>query len=294
MNGKKIIAVLSAAALVLTLASCGGKTPDEPQTQPAETTAAVEEIETQLPADDVTEALTEADVVEGETQPEAPTQAEDETQEPAEETTEAEKKVPETKEEIVEFYKAAATETDKNKPTFQVQMAMKDLDGGSGAAGKAIDLFKPIAKSALEKNSGTTTGVTGGYKNLTADDVASATAKDDGKYTTIHMTLKQQVDGMNGKSQEGHVGHAISVLPGLQTALDELKGLDLDTSEGTVSLTYNNAYVDVKVDNATGKIVSGTWHFQVDVKIDNCVGKIGFISAKLDGTKGTVTYDITL
>ena len=290
MNKTKILAAVMAAVLALSLTACGSK-PAEESTTLAETEAqAVTELST-------VEMAEESATAEPETQ-EAPSEAADETKAEAAETTEAateeENKTPETKAEIIDFYKKAAAETDKSGINAQTKMTMEALNGGDGAAGSLINLFKPIAQSALEKNSSTTSHVPGGYTKLVEGDVASATAKDDGKYTTVHMTLNQQVDGMNGKSDEGHVGHAVSVLPGLQSALDELKGLDLDTSEGKVTLTYRDAYVDAKIDNATGKIVSGTWHFKVDILISNCKAKIGIVSAPLNNTTGTVEYTISL
>jgi len=289
---KKILAVAFAALFVLSLAACGSKTPEEPETEPAETVADVitEADETAEAAEDTTAA--EAD---------APTEAAaDETQAAAEETqaateaeTEAEKKTPETKAEIVEFYKKAAIASDSTAKG-QDKMEMTKLDGGSGLVGGLVSAFEPIAKKALSNNSGTTNGITGGYEKLTEADVANATAKDDGKYTTIHIDLKNQTDGMNGKSNEGSVGHGVSVLDGVQKAIDELNGVDVDTSEGSIKLQYHNAYIDAKIDNATGKIVSGKWHHTVDILINNVKVKIGIISATLKDAIGQVEYTVTM
>ena len=289
---KKILAVVTAAMLALSLAACGNKTPEEPETEPAE--IITEEVLTQ-------EAETEVTVEEDTTAAEAETEAAAEETEKAEEAeeateaeTEAEKKTPETVEEIVEFYKKAAIETDKGTVKGQDQMTMTKLDGGSGVVGGLVSLFEPIAKSALSNNSGSVEGITGGYEKLSAADVSSATAKDDGKYTTVHINLKPQTDGMNGKSKEGTVGHGVSVLDGIDTALSQLKGVDVDTSEGGITLKYNNAYIDAKIDNATGKIVSGKWHYNVDILINNVKAKIGIVSATLKDATGAVEYTVTV
>ena len=289
---KKLLALILVAVLALTMASCGGsKAPETPE----DTTAAVE-VETEAVTDAEEASIPDETAEEAATDAEAPTEAAEEETEAVEETTEEvdEKKTPETKEEIVEFYKAAATLTNKEKINATDQMTLVSLDGGSGVVGGLVSAFEPIAKKALAKNSGPIDHITGGFDKLTADDVASATASDDGKYTHIRINLKEQTDGMNGKSKEGHVGHGVSILDGVQTAIDQLDGVTVDTSEGEIKLHYNNAYIDCKVDNETGKIVSGTWHYTVNVTINNIKAKIGFISATLHDAKGVVDYAVNL
>ena len=294
MKFQKLIAILAALAIVLTMAACGSKTPAEPDMTAADEslTEAVVDVDDTTAAEDTTAAADATEPAEQATEAasEAATEA-------AEETTEAdEKKAPETVAEIVEFYKAAATETNKSKINANDKMELVSLDGGSGVVGALVSAFEPIAKKALAKNSGPLDHVTGGFDKLSADDVASAkaTVSADGKYTNIRINLKEQTDGMNGKSREGHVGHGISILDGVQHAIDELNGVDVDASQGEIKLHYNNAYIDCKVDNETGKIVSGKWHYTVNVSINNVKAKIGILSATLDGAKGVVEYQVTL
>ena len=292
---KKLLALMLVAALVLCMTACGGKKTEEP----ADTTIA--EIESTIDTEEIevtdTEDTTAAAEETEAPAEEAPTEAAaaEETEAPAEETTEAEdeNKTPETKEEIVEFYKKAAAETNKGKINANDQMTLVSLDGGSGLVGGLVSAFEPIAKKALAKNSGSIDHITGGFENLTADDVASATAKSDGKYTTVRINLKEQTDGMNGKSKEGHVGHGVSILDGVQTAIDQLDGVTVDTSNGDIKLHYNNAYIDCKIDNETGKVVSGKWHYTVNVSINNVTAKIGILSATLKDSKGVVEYQVT-
>jgi len=299
MTMKRILAASLAALMVLAFASCGGKKDEPDVTEPEVITEEAPEIETDAPeveaSTDAAEEETQApaDAAEVTTEAAAAEQVE-ETEAAEEESTEAAKKVPETKEEIVEFYKQAAAASDKAGVKTSNVMKLESLEGGGGAVGAFVNLLEPIVKSTLEKNSSTDNHITGGYQNLTADDVASATAKDDGKYTTITINLKEQTDGMNGKSKEGHVGHGISVLDGMQQAVDQLNGLDVDASGGTLAIRYNNAKIQVKVDNATGKIVSGTWSYKANVTIDNVKGKIGIISVTLKGASAVISQTITM
>lgn len=300
MTMKRVFAAVLAALMVLAFAACGAKEKEPEVTEPAVTEAVIEG-ET-ISADDlVTEAVEDvadetAEAAEDATEAPVNDAADnaEETEAAVEETTEEAKKVPETKEEIVEFYKAAAAASDKAGVKTSNVMKLENLEGGSGAVGAFVNLLEPIVKSTLEKNSSTDNHITGGYQNLTADDVASATAKDDGKYTTITINLKEQTDGMNGKSKEGHVGHGISVLDGMQQAVDQLNGLDVDASGGTLAIRYNNAKINVKIDNETGKIVSGTWSYKADVTIDNVKGKIGIIGVTLKGASAVISQTITM
>lgn len=294
MTMKKVLALCMAALMVLAFAACGAKDEEPAATVPAETQAVAETETLPLDAEELEEEVTEAAQETTEAAEEATEAAVEETEAAAEETTEEAKKTPETKEEIVEFYKAAAAASDKAGVNTTNVMKLESLDGGGGAVGAFVNLLEPIVKSTLERNSSSDNHITGGYKNLTADDVASATAKDDGKYTTITINLKEQTDGMNGKSKEGHVGHGISVLDGMQQAIDQLNGLDVDASGGTLAIRYNNAKIQVKVDNETGKIVSGTWSYKANVTIDNVKGKIGIIGVTLKGASAVISQTITM
>ena len=288
MKLKKLLALTAAAIMIFSCAACGGKDAAEDTTS-AETVTA-EQIEDTLPAQTTAVEPSTEDAGTAADATTAPAGTEAASEAVSEETA----KAPETVEEIVEFYKKAAEATDKTDPKTMTKMELTSLDGGKGAVGALVSALEGPGRKALERNSSEGDDVPGGFEKLTAADVTSATAKDDGKYTTVHITLKNQVDGMNGKTEEGSVGHGIGVLDGIQTAIDEIGGVDIDASNGSMTLTYNNAYIDVKIDNATGKIVSGKWHHTVNVAINNVVGKIGFIKATLDGGKVVIDYTVTM
>lgn len=282
---KKILALAMAAMMALSLAACGGNE-ETPETT---TEAIVENTEANVPEETVATDATEADTAISEEN----TDAVEET-DAAEETTAAEDELDlNTTEGIVEFYKAAAIETDKGTFKAQDTMTLESLDGGNGAIGKFISLFEPIAKRALSNNSGDVNSVTGGYEKLSASDVSSAKAVDDGKYTTVTINLKEQVDGMSAPEKEGTVGHGITVLGEVQDAIDALDGVSVDPSGGAIKLRYSNAQINVKIDNATGKIVSGTWGYKVNITIDNVKASLSIFNITLDGAKGVVDYKIT-
>ncbi len=277
---KKLLALLAAATLVASLAACGEKKP------------------TEEPVEDTTPAVVE-DVSEAETEETSEEATEEETEEATEEETEEETKEEKglnstDKKEVVEFYKKAA-EKSNDGFTAQQTMSLTSLDGGSGAVGGLVSAIEPIGRRALEKNSNTIDHVPGGWKKLTADDLQSASAKTsaDGKYTEVTLVPKTQSDGPIADSEDGPVGHAVGVLPGIQAAIDEMNGVSVDSSQGTLRLDYTNPSVKVKINNDTGKIESGTWSHVVNVTIDNVTAKVAIIKATLHGAKVVVNYTIT-
>ncbi len=198
------------------------------------------------------------------------------------------------KSEVLKYYKLVAAENAKNG-NFQSKMTMTSLDGGKGAVGAVISAFKPIAVSALKKNSTVADVIPGAPDKITEADWEKATAVNDGKYTTLTIQVKNQTDGADGKVNEGSVGRSIGVLDGIQQALDNLSGVSADFENGQFSLDYKDAYIKVKVDNATGKLVKDSckWHYIVNVNMDLLEVKVTFIPATLNGGKGTVDYMVS-
>ena len=197
------------------------------------------------------------------------------------------------KEEVLKFYQLAAAKNESK--IYHQSMTLVELNGGSGAVGAAINAFRPIAKRALEKNSDDNPGVPGTPEAIRASDWKSAKAVNDGTYTTLDIRVVEQTDGANGKSNEGPVGRSISVLDGVQTALDELDGVTADFSHAKFALKYTDAYIKVKIKNSTGEFVKGTgkWHHTVNVAMDNLNVKLSVFNVTLNGASGKVDYLVT-
>ena len=195
------------------------------------------------------------------------------------------------KAEVLKYYQLVAAKNEKK--TYKTTMTLKKLDGGSGAIGSFISMFEPVAKKALDKNSTENEGVPGVPEKIKVTDWKSATAVNDGTYTTLNIQVVPQTDGPNGKVHEGTVGRSISVLDGVQAAVDQLDGFSADFENGKLALNYKNAYIKVKVKNSTGEFVKGAceWHHEVNVDIDHLDVKMVF-NVKLNGTKGVVDYKV--
>ena len=198
---------------------------------------------------------------------------------------------------VVAFYNKAVNATVKNPPKGKQTMRLEKLEG-TGGLGKILGSFEGIAKKALEKNSTETTWIPAGdHGDVLPTDVKNAKAaiSADGKYTIVSFNVNPQTDGPKESSSKGPVGRSIGTLGNVQNALDELPGVSVTSGMENIKLTYNDAYVrDVKIDNATGKIISGTWHYKVNVNVKNLGVKIIGIPASIDTLTGIVDYEVKL
>ena len=268
---KKILALLLAFAMLFAFAACGGK--DDKETTPETTTdlfAAVDDDTTAAPADDTTAAV------------------------PAAESTAAANPNALNSSDIAEvvaFYNKAHAAT---KPAPKGRSTMK-LDGaitGDGALGGVLKVASPIIQRTLEKNSVETDYIPGKGK-LQASDVVKAKAVSKNGVTEIVIQLKDQVDGPQADAHTaGPVARGIGTLGNIDNAIKEL-GAELYSGKDSITLTYKDAYIKCKVDEKTGKITGGTWHYAVHVYVGEAEIKLGLkFTAK--NLKGIVDYTVTI
>lgn len=195
---------------------------------------------------------------------------------------------------VVAFYNKAVNATVKNPPKGKQTMKLEKLEG-TGGLGKILGSFEGIAKKALEKNSTDTNYIPAGdHGDVLPTDVKNAKATNDGKYTTVSFDVKPQTDGSKESSSKGPVGRSIGTLGNVQNALDQLPGVSVTSGIENIKLTYDHAYVTVKIDNNTGKIVSGTWHYKVNVNVNNLGVKVIGIPASVDTLHGIVDYTVKI
>ena len=195
---------------------------------------------------------------------------------------------------VVAFYNKAVNATVKNPPKGKQTMKLEKLEG-TGGLGKILGSFEGIAKSALEKNSTETNYIPAGdHGDGLPTDVKNAKATNDGKYTTVSFDVNPQTDGPKESTSKGSVGRSIGTLGNVQNALDQLPGVSVTSGIENIKLTYDHAYVTVKIDNNTGKIVSGTWHYKVNVNVNNLGVKVIGIPASVDTLHGIVDYTVKI
>ena len=280
---KKILAVLLALTMIFAFAACGGKT--EKPTEPEATEAASEAEATEAASEaESTEAASEAESTEAASEAES-----------TEAATEATKGLnSEDAAAVVAYYNEAVKASKDNAPKGKQTMKLIDGSlGGDGAVGAILKILEPAAVKALEKNSTSTDYIPGNETDVLVSDVSSATAVSKNGVTTINLKLKTQTDGSDGDAHNGGpVARGVGTLGSIDGALKEL-GAELVSGRDTVKLTYNNAYVTVKVDEETGKIIGGTWHYLVNIFIGEAKAKLG-ISLTLKNFKGQIDYTVAI
>ena len=167
---------------------------------------------------------------------------------------------------------------------------------GDGATGTLFKVASPIINKVLQNNSTTTDYVpASSHSDLKASDVKSAKAivSADGKYTDYIIYVKDQTDGPNGDSHNGGpVARGVGTLGSIDEALNQL-GAEFKSGKENVKLTYTNAYIFARVDNSTGKIINGTYHYLVKISISEAELKLG-ISAKVKNMYGEVDYTVKI
>lgn len=290
---KKIMALLLAFAMLFAFAACGGNGGDE-TTAPETTTDLFAEFEDD---DDTTVAPVEDDTVASEDVSASDTDASvadtsvDASASEAESTEAANPNALTSKDtaEVVAFYLKAYNATN---PAPKGHSTMK-LDGditGDGALGTVLKVASPIVESTLEKNSVETDYIPGKGK-LTAADVTKAQAVSKNGVTEITIQLKDQTDGPEADPHTaGPVARGIGTLGNINNAIESL-GAELYSGRETIQLTYTNAYIKCKVDENTGKIIGGDWHYSVKIYVGNAEIKLGLkFTAK--NLRGCVDYTV--
>ena len=263
---KKILAVLLVISMMFALVACGGKGTQEPTT----------ELSTEQSSDQAAnsgdvdvEAPTDEDASEEVTGEEASTEKDEESTDKNDEATTANAETPAdpakwSKEQIVEYYKQAAIKSHPNATSSQTMELQKMVvNDGDGALNFLIKMITPAIKSVIKNNAISYSGITGGFKNLKASDVKTAKAYKQGNYTVVELYMVEQVDGIYGDSQSGTVGHAISVLGNIATAVEQFPQFDVNYKDANIEVRYANPTVKVKINNK-GVIEKGTWSYVAD------------------------------
>ncbi len=271
MSIKRISAIVLLFVMLFAFSGCNGE--DEENISQETTTQNVtqETVEEKATDEDVTEETTSSDekvTVENE----ETTITDDETTSSVKKEETAKKPVSSdewTKEKIVETYKNAAKESNASAKSAQ-KISLKKISVNNGEFEGFFDFIMPIMSKLLANNSKETTGITGGYKNLTASDIATAKAYKVGNNTAIEMVMCEQVSGPSDDALSGSVGHVITAVGDIGAVVKQLKdlGIPLELSEKDTKIYYTKPVVKVLI-NSDGEIVKGTWKYTVEIRMDN-------------------------
>ncbi len=198
---------------------------------------------------------------------------------------------------------ADESESSSDEPTQQDSSDGADTapdtskPASSGGLGSALKFVQPVINSALDKNSTETDWIpAGSHADIKASDVKTASAKVNGNYTEVTMTFKEQTDGSDGDSKNGGpVARGVGTLGSIDGALADLNA-EFKSGKENVKLTYTDAKLTCKIDNNTGKIVSGTWHYLVKINISSAELKFKVLPGAINVTnlKGAVDYKVVI
>ena len=262
---RKVYAFVLLAAILLSLCACGEKkagSSEGPGTEP------------QTQAETVGEVLTEEVLSEESTEEEEPSTDEEISEEASEEES-TEEELPEdpskwTTEQIVEYYSAAMAKTAEQDGV----QSRHHFSLHEKLPGKASILSAPVNKAMDIASKQPIDGLTGGYEDLTADDLKSASARKEGDYIIIELYPKVQVAGSTAKKHEGSVGHVVDIFEGIDSLLsyieDNFSILDAKYNDDSVKFTYNDAYAkNVRINTKTGKMESGNWGYLLDLWLND-------------------------
>ncbi len=303
---KRIIALVMVLAMVFAFAACKSKG-DEKDISDASTNAAGEIIDNQddsavdLPADASTEPASGDASTEPATTPDgkpAATVAQQGSSTSSNSSSKTPAATSKTVDQIVADYVKARKAT-KPAPAGQSTMVLGNGGKitGEGGVGGLLKVASPIINTVLKNNSTDTDYVpASSHNDLKGSDVKSAKAvvSADGKYTDYIIYVKDQVDGPNGDSHNGGpVARGIGTLGSIDEALNQLNA-EFKSGKENVKLTYTNAYIKARVDNSTGKIINGTYHYLVKINISEAELKISIATANVKNLYGEVDYTVKI
>ena len=277
---KKIIAILLALSFVFAFAACGGKTEDTTTTT-AETTAdpfaEVDDTTAAPAAEDSTAAPAAEDTTAaGAEDTTAASQAADATTAAASESTTAAAAMPQTKEEIVNYFNTAINAVKPNAKSITRKYSKITLNGTPVFPNSINNILKLLGgaeeflSEQLAKNSKGEETYKGDQikavfpvegesysSKLTAADVKEAKiVEKDGKYI-IRITTVADGKSDSIKHGQGHAPKAFNVvLPGVVN--DNIPGVAAGMV-GTATMNYPSSTVTVTVDPATGRVLNADY-----------------------------------
>lgn len=168
-------------------------------------------------------------------------------------------------EQIVEAYKNAAKKSDSTAKSSK-NVEIKNISVNDSE----IKFVALIMSKLIANNSEDEVGITGGFNNLAASDVASAKAYKSGNNVVIEMVMREQVSGAAEGELDGTVGHAIKTVGDISVVTNQLKdlGLPLDFPEENIKIYYTKPVVKVLI-NSNGEIVNGSWRYTVEIRLND-------------------------
>lgn len=298
-----VLALMLAAAMIVSFAACGGNDEPETTTTPEETTVA-EDVQ----ADATTAANADETTVAEEPssdEADATTVADETTAADADETTTADETTaadvtteavavvaPTAKADIVALYNEATAKVASAKPGYKKTVTTKLNDLQMGALAK-IDLVRETVGDFLGEGTETVSVAKGKASKdfvkstLTAADVTAATCKlsADGKYYEVTITVKNEKNPLKGKS-------ALNKFTNDYKDINEMRAglVDAGAAVETIDITVKSATIKAKIAVDTNAFSSVDYTIDSDAYLTNVKYTIAKVKVVTGNIYTTVKY----
>lgn len=308
---KKVIAILSASAILFSFAACNKNTPVEETTtelpttisqteestteEVATTEAETEESTTEEPTtEETTVTTTEAPTTtkkETTTQKVTTTKKATTTQKVT--TTKAEVTAPTKKADIVALYNSATATAASSKPGYSksVNTVLSNLDMGAlakiSAVRETVGSFLGEGSTTATVNKGSFDGKSLVKSTLKESDVTDATCKlsSDKKYYEITLTIKNETNPLKGKSALGRFTTDYKDVDEIRAGL-----ADVGAGVGAITVTTTKVTVKAKIAVADKKLVSVEHNIKMGAVMNDVKYSIAKVSKATANLETTVKY----
>lgn len=196
--------------------------------------------------------------------------------------------------EVVSYYNSAL----QNTPPYMAPNGYDTYEmipgsiTGNGPIGAVTKIIEPILTNTLENHSAYVTDGLPGYGiGISPSDIRSAEAFTADGSTILQLNFREQTDGVYADpNYSGPVSRGMGTVGDFSDIFYET-GIQFNSGMDTFDVTYYDAYLSVQIDNSTGKILSGMWHYRADVNIGNANVKVAVVNATLNDFSLTFTYN---
>lgn len=274
----KLISLLAAAALVLSLAACGGG--DDADTTAAQSNTQADAGETVAPAGDESTQTEESTAEAGAS--ETGVSGDNAATTDSSNTTNTTKtdnqqkpdnsasKAPSGVNEIVSYYNAAVKKISKVSGTTSRNLTSgraSDIPSFIVKAGY-LDLTEKDTKSVIDQKNAALSASRGKLQALSAADVSSATCKESGDQYVLTFSLKKQ-SGTDDNIKLGAGGYMyfadLEDIKSAVIAVGGVLGVPGKLSVKTAAITLSNGKLVVTANKSTGKISKATLTLKEDI-----------------------------
>lgn len=192
---------------------------------------------------------------------------------------------------VLNYYKAAAENTEKDEIQCEKTVTLQKTEGNHPEFEKYM---KPVLEAKAEEMSGMLKGLPGDYKDLGLENIAGVKAKNDGKYTNVEIQIRNQYDTPTFFGAESSITRAVAEKKNWNEIISSLGVIRLDGAKSSYCISSLDGVIKVKVDNESGKIVSGVWSYTCYCDVSGFVAEYDGKTENIDTERAVFNYSVTL